>query len=135
MSSDVPSLRRRLICNLYEGLLLLAYLFLISLPFVIVTGELTEDVRIWTLRIYLLLMCGLYFVTFWRKGQTLAMKTWRIRLEGADGSKASLGQLWRRYLLACLNLGMLGIGWWFALRSDDRQFLQDRWAGTRLVRT
>jgi uncharacterized RDD family membrane protein YckC len=77
-------------------------------------------------------IAGIYFTLFWRKGQTLAMKTWGIKLVSANGKPPSNRQLWLRYLLACLNL--LILGWWAALLRQDRQFLQDHFAGTRLER-
>lgn len=129
-----PSLRRRLACNLYEVLLLLAVLFVAAFPIAALTGKLPPEVGIAVLRLYLFLVAGLYFALFWRKGQTLAMKTWRIRLVAATGSVPSRTQVWLRYGLACLNLALLGIGWWAALWRQDRQFLQDGIAGTRLER-
>lgn len=86
------------------------------------------------LRGYLIVVAGIYLTLFWRKGQTLAMKTWDIHLTSANGDAPSREQVWLRYLLACLNLTLLGIGWWSALIRNDRQFLQDRLAGTRLSR-
>ncbi|MBI5330631.1 MAG: RDD family protein [Betaproteobacteria bacterium] len=132
--SEIPSIRRRLVCNLYESLLLTAFVFLVSIPLVVLSQELAPLVARWLLRGYVLGMAGLYFVTFWGRGQTLAMKTWRIRLESSGAAAVSRKQLWLRYLLACLNLATLGAGWWYAAFTPERQFLQDRWAGTRLVR-
>lgn len=129
-----PSLRRRLACNLYETLLLLAVLFVAVFPIAALTGKLPPETGIAVLRLYLFLIAGIYFATFWRKGQTLAMKTWRIRLVAATGGVPSRTQVWLRYSLACLNLALLGIGWWTALWRQDRQFLQDHIAGTRLER-
>jgi len=86
------------------------------------------------LRAYLFIVAGFYFTLFWRKGQTLAMKTWGIRLVAENGEPPNHKQVWLRYLLACLNLALLGIGWWAALFRKDHQFLQDRFAGTRLIR-
>ena len=135
---DAPSLRRRLACNLYESLLLIAVLFVAALPFVAITlllppetGLVLREIFLW---IYLFFFAGFYFTLFWRKGQTLAMKTWGIRLTATHGGVPTTSQLWLRYLLACLNVAMLGIGWWTALLREDRQFPQDHHAGTRLIR-
>jgi len=131
---NTPSFGRRLACNLYEMLLLAALLFVSIFPFAAITQPLPAEIGIALQWIYLFLIGGLYFVTFWRKGQTLAMKTWRIRLETKNGAPPSLAQAWLRYVLACMNLALLGIGWWAALLREDRQFLQDWLAGTRLAR-
>lgn len=131
---EAPSLRRRLACNLYEGLLLIAVLLVAAFPIAALTRYLSPELGITILRVYLFLIAGAYFAVFWRKGQTLAMKTWRIRLVTTTGSVPSYSQLWLRYSLACLNLVIFGIGWWAALFRPDRQFLQDHFSGTRLER-
>jgi uncharacterized RDD family membrane protein YckC len=130
-----PTLGRRLACVVYETLLLAAVLLIAAFPFVPMTQILAPAIAREALQIYLLLIAGGYFTVFWRKGQTLAMKTWGIRIESARGGPPDWKQSWLRYLLACLNLVLLGSGWWSAWFLADRQFLQDRLAGTRLVRT
>lgn len=131
----VPGLPRRLLSAAYDALLLLAVLLVAGLPAAAVTLALPHELAVALLRIYLVLVGAGYFTLFWRKGQTLAMKTWRIRLQSADGGAPSRGQVWLRFLFACLTLAPLGLGWWAALWRDDRQFLHDHLAGTRLVRT
>lgn len=131
---ETPSIRRRLICNLYECLLLLAFLFVAAIPFVVLAQGLDPALMHRLLQVYALFMIGVYFVTFWGKGQTLAMKTWHFRIESSrQGRRLTRPQLWLRYVCSCMNLALLGAGWWYALYSADRQFLQDRLAGTRLV--
>jgi uncharacterized RDD family membrane protein YckC len=118
---------------LYEGLLLGAVLLVATFPFVSLTQKLDPALARHLLQAYLVLMAGIYFTIFWRKGQTLAMKTWKVRLETNAGGPLSWGRAWLRYLLAWANLALLGVGWWAALFRPDRQFLQDYLAGTRLV--
>lgn len=130
---NAPSLRRRLACNFYEAFLLLSLLVIVLFPFAAITHGLPAHVSAIVQWFFLIFISGVYFTVFWRKGQTLAMKTWRIRLEAANGGPAKRSQVWLRYLLACLNLLFLGIGWWGALFRQDRQFLQDHFAGTRLL--
>jgi uncharacterized RDD family membrane protein YckC len=132
--NDIPSVARRLLCVLYDGLLVSALLLVATFPFVALTQRLDPVLVRHLLQAYLFLVTGGYFTVFWRKGQTLAMKTWKLRLDSAAGGRPSRGQVWMRYLLACANLVVLGLGWWSALFRPDRQFLQDRLAGTRLVK-
>jgi uncharacterized RDD family membrane protein YckC len=124
---------RRLLCVLYDGLLLAAVLLVATFPFVALTRNLDPALVRHLLQAYVFLVAGIYFTVFWRKGQTLAMKTWKLRLESEGGSQPGWGRLWLRYGLAWANLALLGLGWWAALFRADRQFLQDRLAGTRLV--
>jgi uncharacterized RDD family membrane protein YckC len=131
---SAPTLGRRLACNLYESLLLVAILFVATFPLVGIIQKMSPENGAILLRIYLLLVSGIYFSVFWRRGQTLAMKTWHIKLLAKNGQPLSVFQVWLRFFLACLNLSLLGIGWWAALLREDKQFLQDHWAGTRLER-
>lgn len=130
-----PSVGRRLLCVLYDGLLLSAVLLVATFPFVALTRTLEPGLARHLLQAYLFLVAGAYFAVFWRKGQTLAMKTWKFRLETDAGGRPGWGRAWLRYLLAWVNLALLGVGWWSAWFRPDRQFLQDRLAGTRLVTT
>jgi uncharacterized RDD family membrane protein YckC len=133
LAAPAPTIRRRLACVLYECLLLLSILFVSAFPFVGLAQGLPPDAFKILLRLYLVVVTGVYFSLFWHRGQTLAMKTWGIRIESARGGPPSIRQAWLRYLMCWLTLPLLGMGWWSALRSPDRQFLQDRLAGTRLT--
>jgi uncharacterized RDD family membrane protein YckC len=105
---------------------------------------------------WLFLVIGVYFVWFWTHGgQTLAMKTWRMRLVTNDGQTVSAKRAIGRYLLAWLwVLPGLAAAWalgaknWMlvlipatnillwamtAFLDPQRQFLHDRIAGTRIV--
>ncbi len=74
-----------------------------------------------------------YFNWCWlRRGQTLAMKTWRLRLQKPDGSLPSARQRWLRVLIAPFSLFLLvGLLWRFIDAHGD--CLHDRLTGTRVV--
>ena len=134
----------------------LAFLFVAALPFAAFLEQRHALYRRDDLQYWLFLVLGIYFCWFWRHGgQTLAMKTWRIRLLTREGSALSLKQAALRYVLAwlwflpglaaarylhvqgwmlvlfpALNMAL----WILAIFLDpDRQFPHDRLAGTRLV--
>ena len=76
----------------------------------------------------------LYFGGFWKhSGQTLARRTWKMRLVSADGAPLTCRQVALRYMLAWPSLLSGGLGILWALADRDRQFLHDRLAGTRIV--
>jgi uncharacterized RDD family membrane protein YckC len=131
--SAVPSIKRRLISMVYETLLAFGVAFFASLPFLATTAASSG----WTRHAYqgyLFLVIGLYFVACWRhRGQTLAMKTWKLRLAAADGSRVTLRQAMLRYACAWPSLLLCGMGIVYALMDRDRQFLHDRLAGTMIV--
>ena len=140
---SVPaSLRRRLACVLYEALTLMVIVIAVGLLTGFLLTFLTQKLApspahlIW--RIYgwllFLLLPGIYLTWCWRRGQTLAMRTWGLRIESETGGAIGHGQAWLRYLLACLQLPLLGMGWWLAVFRPDRQFLHDHLARTRQMR-
>lgn len=128
--SNTPTIKRRLASLVYEALLLVAILFIAG--YLVVGLRPVEHTGLF--RVYLLAVCGVYLVWFWRHGgQTLAMKTWRIRLVDASGGPVGLGQAWLRYACAVGGLAAFGLGFIWAVWDRDQQFLHDRLAGTRLV--
>jgi len=118
----------------YDGVLVFALLLVATFPFVALTGGvITPETRI-VLQIYVLFICAIYFVWFWlHGGQTLPMKTWKIRLQTSTGRPAELGQGILRFFIALLGITCAGFGLLWALWDRDRQFLHDRITGTRLV--
>lgn len=85
---------------------------------------------------HLVLVLCVYFCWFWTHGgQTLAMKTWRVRLVTQAGGPVPLHQALIRFGLAWLGLCLGAVGYLWIFFDPDRQLLQDRLAGTRLVRT
>lgn len=88
------------------------------------------------LLVHFILLVAIYFLWFWgRKGRTLAMQTWKIQLRSADGTAPSLDQLLLRFMLAWPSVFFFGAGLIWAVFDRDRQFLHDRFSGTRLVYT
>lgn len=135
-SPRAPSLPRRMACLVYESLLVAALVLVATFPFLAFAGDATSGIRRHLLQAWVVLVVGAYLAGFWtRGGQTIAMKTWRIRLEAAEGGPVGLAQALRRYLFAWLGAGALGVGFAWALWDRDGQFLHDRLARTRLVDT
>jgi uncharacterized RDD family membrane protein YckC len=125
-----PGLARRLGSMLYEALLLFAVAFFAALAFRLASGA--APLEGWLLRAhqaFLVAVFAAYFLWCWlRGGQTLAMKTWRVRLVGVTPARALLR------FLGALVLVPTGVSLAWALVDRDGQFLHDRLAGTRLIR-
>jgi uncharacterized RDD family membrane protein YckC len=130
-----PSLRRRLASMLYEAILLFAVAFLGTWLFQFAAGTLRiEGWRMPLLQLFLLALFAAYFLWCWlRGGQTLAMKTWRIRVVAKAGHArlAPKAALLRFACALILVPSLVGILW--ALVDRDRQFLHDRLAGSLLI--
>jgi uncharacterized RDD family membrane protein YckC len=124
---------RRLLCLLYEGLLLTGVAFGATLALLLGSHLIGATVPRTTLQVYLLIVGGCYFVPQWRAGRTLPMKTWRIELVRVTNGKLTTQRALIRYGFALMSWLLAGAGYLWPLVDRDRQFLHDRLAGTRLV--
>lgn len=152
-----PGVGRRLAAFVYEGVLL----FGVLMPAGWVYSTLTEQRHALHgrtgLQAFLFAVLALYFVWFWTHGgQTVAMKTWRIRLVSVSGRPLTAGRALVRYLLSWLwfvpslaAVYLAGLSGGLAVGATvvagilayagasrwhpERQFLHDALCGTRLV--
>jgi uncharacterized RDD family membrane protein YckC len=128
-------LTRRLASLLYEALLLAALLWCAALLFRIIETSLGVVHFRLAFQMYLVVITGAYFIWQWSHGgQTLPMKTWRMRLTAASGEAVSVRLALARYGVALCGTLVFGAAFLWALVDRDRQFLHDRLAGTRIVR-
>lgn len=149
------SLLKRMAAWLYEGLLLFAVCAITGLLFSIATNSKNALTHHFSLSLILFVVIGIYFSWFWSKGQTLAMKTWRIKITDTKGKPISMWLAAARYLLSWLwfapplvalaftelnNQRLYGVlaGWvvlyiLLAWLHPSKQFVHDRLVGTRLI--
>jgi uncharacterized RDD family membrane protein YckC len=152
-----PSLRRRLACWIYEGVLLFGVLMISGYLFSALTQQRHALQGRHGLQAFLFVVLAIYFVWFWSHGgQTVAMKAWQIRLVDKAGQPVTERRALARYLLswlwfvpALLALSSAGVRdvrvtaamllagvvvyAVLARLHGSRQFLHDVIAGTRLV--
>lgn len=150
-----PSLRRRMACWLYEGMLLFGVVFIADYLFSALSQTRHALDNRHGQQAFLFLVLGIYFVWFWAQGQTLAMKTWNIRVVDRQGQRLSQQRALLRYVLSWLwflpplvaswlwkievkQAMVLTFGWvavWTILARfhPSKQFLHDALAGTRLI--
>jgi uncharacterized RDD family membrane protein YckC len=133
-AGEIAGLTRRLLSLAYETLLVAAVALAGMVPFVLLTDSLEPGLKRALNQVCLILLGGTYFVWQWTTGgQTLAMKTWRLKLVTRDGAPLTVGQAVRRFAFALAGTALGGSGFAWALFDRDRQFLHDRLAGTRIV--
>ncbi len=128
------SLSRRAAALLYEALLVLALVFFAAFAYRDAAATVLSGWQRHAFQLYLFLVVGLYFVICWtRGGQTLPMKTWRLKLVSAQGAPVSMPRALARYVLAWLSVLGIGLGFVWAAFDREHQFLHDRLAGTKIV--
>jgi uncharacterized RDD family membrane protein YckC len=152
-----PPLPRRLACFLYEGVLLFGVVMIAGYLYSSLTQQRHALQGQHGLQAFLFVILGIYFIWFWSHGgQTVAMKTWHIRLVAADGAPVGEWRAAARYLLSWLWFmpalviahfaGLQGLTALFGAMvagviafaalsylHPQRQFLHDALCGTRLV--
>ncbi len=149
----------RLAVMTYEAVLLFGLVFAVGLALLAATGwtHPLPPARRWVLQAAVFVAIGAYFVYCWsRSGQTLAMKSWRVRVVDRDGGALPPARAALRYLLAWSLFApglafvlLAGASAWanlaalvaslFAMlaygRFDrDGQLLHDRLLGSRVIR-
>ncbi len=153
------SLALRLAAMTYDGVLLFGIVFIVGYALLALTQwtyPLAETRRL-ALQAVLFVAIGAYFVWCWSKGgQTLGMKSWRLRLFDSTGTAPRISRSILRYVLAWhlaapglafvaafqthaaidLVAVVAGIGLMLlpALFDPQRRLLHDRWLGTLIVR-
>lgn len=134
-STPLPlaGIRRRLASMFYESLLLLGVFVVLLIPLVIFSAAFNTGLPVSILRAYVFLSLAWYFIWHWRRGQTLSMRTWHLRIVALDGATPSLGQLALRYVVAWPSVMLGGAGIIWSVFDRERQFLHDRLAGTRII--
>lgn len=152
-----PPRLRRFACMMYEGVLLFGVVFIAGYAFDTLTQSRSGLMFRHARQVFLFLAIGAYFLTCWRRrGQTLPMKTWNIRVTDRGGQPLRGSRLVLRYILlwplpliTALIISAISkkVGWasidmfivfapfslfiwtWF---DRQGQFLHDRLLGTEL---
>lgn len=152
-----PSLRRRLACFIYEGVLLFGVVMTAGFLYSVLTQQRHALSGLHGMQMVVFAVLALYFGWFWSHGgQTVAMKTWHIRLLDRAGRPVAAWRALVRYLLswlwflpalaltqaagwnsggavaAALTIGVLAYAA-LSLLLPQRQYLHDRLSGTQLV--
>ena len=142
-------------CWLYEGMLLFGVVFLAGYLFSTLSQSRHAMDNRHALQAFVFVIFGIYFVWFWANGQTLAMKTWHIRIVDHSGHSISQLRAMGRYALSWVwflppliaiapfqmtagESAVIVTGWvvvWALLSRfhPNGQFWHDAIAGTRLI--
>ncbi|PKM44407.1 MAG: hypothetical protein CVV05_11725 [Gammaproteobacteria bacterium HGW-Gammaproteobacteria-1] len=137
MSPDLPPcpLPRRLVAAVYDTVLLLGVELFAFVPYTLLRRGAGDGSFDPLALLWLLIVAFLFFGWFWTHGgQTLGMRTWRIRLQNRDGGVVSWAQALRRYLAALVSWAVFGLGFWWSLWDKEKMTWHDRWSDSVLVK-
>lgn len=121
-----PSFLKRLASLFYECLTIIALAFVGVGVFVSVFGDATNDpAKRIALQLFIWLLLGAYYVISWvKRGQSLAMRSWQIKVVPTEPSKRhlplSVSTAILRYVLATCSLGLLGLGFLVGLLPNQQ---------------
>ena len=132
-------LLRRLGAMLYDALLVVALWMITTALFLPLTrGEAITPAASGTLeylyRIVLLAVLVAFFGLFWtRKGQTLGMAAWRLKVIRLDGALLTWRDVLLRIIGAFVSASVFALGYLWILVSREKLAWHDRWTRTRVV--
>lgn len=152
-----PTLRRRLAAFLYEGVLLFGLVMVVGLVYSVAVDQRHGLQGRQGMMAAQFVALSAYFMWLWTHGgQTLALKTWQLRIVTADGTPLPLPRALLRYLTSWLwvlppllvislagvhgkgaitawVLGWIGVYASLSWLHPSRQFLHDVISGTRVI--
>ncbi len=85
-------------------------------------------------QLYLLTVVWAYFaLSWWRAGQTVAARAWKLEVRDLNGRYPSVGRATLRAALAVPSLGLAGVGLVWCWFDKEGQSAHDRLSGTQLL--
>jgi uncharacterized RDD family membrane protein YckC len=127
-------LMRRLGAIVYDSLLVLALLFIVTIPFIALRdGQPVEAGDSLLYRLCLAAIIFVFFTGFWsHSGRTLGMQSWGLRVETPNGDIPTFAVASLRFFAAMLSWLPAGLGFIWQLWDKDQLTWHDRLSGTRL---
>lgn len=126
------SLFRRLAANFYDLLLLLGVLFVASAIAVAINGGVAVQHPAYYLALSLVTFG--FFGWFWTHGgETLGLRTWRLRLISEKSDTVTWKQAAIRFVCAFIAYLPVGLGLLWMLVDKDKLALHDKLSSTRLI--
>lgn len=126
------SLFRRLAANFYDLLLLLGVLFIVSAIAVAINDGVAVKHPAYYLALFLVSFC--FFGWFWTHGgQTLGLRTWRLKLISDNSEGITWKQAALRFTCAFVAYLPAGLGLLWMLIDKDKLALHDKLSTTRLI--
>jgi len=125
---------RRLLALIYDSLLVLGLIILLSLILIVVSGENASVNPFILLLQRLIIICSgpSFYIYFWLKnnGQTLGMQTWKIKVVSKSGSDINLKEALKR----CLFSIILFPGYFWIFINKEKKSWADIVSETKIIK-
>ena len=126
---------RRLAALCYDLLLLAALVVCFTLAVLALRRGAAVPPGTWWFPAALVGVAAAFFSGFWaRGGQTVGMRTWRIRVVRADGRPLVWPRAIARFGAGLLSALPAGLGLWWSVLDEHKRGWHDRLTDTRVVR-
>ena len=126
-------LARRLAAIVYDLILLFAVLLIASLPWAI-SGIQQGQAGYLFYVFFIYALIPLYYIGFWvYGGQTLGMKTWKIRVVDLEGHPIGWGRALLRIVCAVFSSIVCGFGFIYMLFDKQNRAWHDILSKSRLI--
>lgn len=118
---------------IYDGFLLLA-LWMLAAAIIIIPLDAAVAPGNIAFQLYLILVAWAYLAICWRKGQTLGMRAWRVRLVSHRPEITWVATM-IRFVVSLASLFCLGLGFLWSWFHPHKATWHDLASGTFLVTT
>ena len=128
------SFLRRLGAMTYDAFLLFALLMIAAIPVVMIAGANSTFFKSPLYTLYLFTICFVFYGWFWTHGgQTLGMRSWKIRVVRDDNLPLGWDSALLRFLMATISLMLFGLGFIWILFDRDNLAWHDQISRTHIV--
>ncbi len=118
---------------LYECILVTSICFIASYLYVAFFLQVLKETPVLVFQIYLIFVCGIYFISCWTlSGQTLAMKTWHLKVVTSEGNSLTVQRSILRYLVGIPSAVFL-VGFFWILVDKQNRSLHDYLSRTEVI--
>ena len=129
---------RRLMAMLYDSILIIALMMVITgIATALNSGEAIEpNTPAHPIFVLSLLSVWVGFYTFFwtRAGQTLGMRSWKIKVvSNQNQTLLSVSQCIFRCMAGAISIAIFGLGYWWILFDSERKSLHDRITKTSVI--
>jgi uncharacterized RDD family membrane protein YckC len=131
---ETASWWKRLLAIVYDTLIVAGLLMVLGFVVLAINGgKAVPPHTLWYQLLLLALLWAYFALSWWRAGQTVGARAWKLEVRDLAGNYPSLARASLRAVLAPLSIGLAGIGLLWCLFDPENQSAHDRLSRTQLL--